>query len=265
MRWLVAGAGHSVCDPWMTAFEAQCAEHTIVLADGPEVAGEARRLAGQTLIVQVLDDLDSTEFDGVIDLTGRLVTTAPRCVLPAPARVLLQQLLSAVQIQRIVGAIQEPAIATQGGVEALAGQVSQLFNGRDPDPGTFGGTLAFNQLRRDSAAVEQWVRDAQGLAPDAVALTIHQTDLFYTATASLWIEAEVDAIDALVGQANCAMDACTVAAPGRGRAEESARWQMATRRLTPTAVQVQVYADTETGLWVPAILAWMDDLQRRAS
>lgn len=260
-RWLVTGAGQSVCDAWMAGLDARFAEDVFVLTDGPEVAGEARRLLGHTLIVQLSDTVDPAEFDGVIDLAGGTRTETPRYVLPSPAQALVQRVLANLQVRGIVGSLTEPAIAMPGGVEALAGQVSQLFNGRDPDPAPFGGSLAFNQLRRDSAEIEQWVMHAQGLAPEAVSLSVHQTDLFYTTTASLWIEADAATVDAIVAASNTTMDACVAAAPSRGRADEVACWQMATRVLTPTWVAVQLYADTEYGLWAPAMLDWMFALQ----
>ena len=260
-RWLVTGAGQSVCDAWMAALDQRFAEDVFVLTDGPEVAGEARRLFGHTLIVQLPETVDPAEFDGVIDLAGGTVTETPCYVLPSPAKALVQRVLADVQVRGIVGALTEPAIAMPGGVEALAGQVSQLFNGRDPDSEPFGGSLAFNQLRRDSAELEQWVMHAQGLGPEAVSLAVHQTDLFYTTTASLWIEADASTVDALVAASNTAMDACLAAAPSRGRADDVACWQMATRVLTPTWVHVQVYADTEYGVWVTAMVDWMCGLQ----
>ena len=257
-RWLVTGAGHSVCDAWIQALDDQFAEDTIVLVDGPDVAGEARRILGRTVVIQVASDVELTDFDGVIDLAGDAITAVPCLTLPTPTDALLGRLLRTVpSLTGLRGSIAEPAIAIPGGVEALAGQVSQLFNGRDPDPEPFGGTIAFNQRWLDRSVLAEMMAHARGLPSGAIALAVHQTDLFYTTQASLWVTTSADCLDRLESEATLVLTEGVSAAPGRGRAEDADSWQMGLRRLSATEAQLEIYADTEHGLWVPAMVTWM--------
>ena len=64
-----------------------------------------------------------------------------RLYLPtASLFVMLKRLLGDLavdSIKTLQGVVREPAVVQQQGVEALAGQVTQLFNGRDPESQPF--------------------------------------------------------------------------------------------------------------------------------
>ena len=106
-------------------------------------------------MIELDTEADLATADVVFDLNDAYVGDAIVFKPTASLFVMLKRLLSDLtvdSIRTLHGVVREPAVMEQRGVEALAGQVTQLFNGRDPEPQPFGGTLAFNARTLDESA-----------------------------------------------------------------------------------------------------------------
>ena len=170
-----------------------------------ESAGEVRRFQGRTVVIELDTEADLATADVVFDLsdtyTGDGVVFKPTASLFMMLKRLLGD-LAVDSIKTLQGVVREPAVAQQQGVEALAGQVTQLFNGRDPEPQPFGGTLAFNARTLDESALVVSIHDLDALRNANISIERLQSDFFYTVHASLWLQtSDTQSIDSIISQA----------------------------------------------------------------
>ena len=138
---VITGAGSGLCDSILEVIEPVEGDYRLRLVDSIESAGEARRFQGRTVVIELDTEADLATADVVFDLNDAYVGDALIFKPTASLFVMLKRLLSnlaADSIMTLHGVVREPAVTEQQGVEALASQVTQLFNGRDPEPQPFG-------------------------------------------------------------------------------------------------------------------------------
>ena len=137
---VITGAGSGLCDSILEVIEPVEGDYRLRLVDSIESAGEARRFQGRTVVIELDTEADLATADVVFDLNDAYVGDAlifkPTASL-FDAKAIVGN-LAADSIKTLHGVVREPAVTEQQGVEALAGQVTQLFNGRDPEPQPLG-------------------------------------------------------------------------------------------------------------------------------
>ena len=250
---VITGAGSGLCDSILEVIDGIEGDYRLRLVDSMESAGEARRFQGRTVVIELDCEADLAKADVVFDLnqtySGNAVVFAPKLSL----FVMLKRLvcgLDAGSIIKLHGVVREPAVEKPKGVEALAGQVTQLFNGRDPVPEPFGGTLAFNGRILDETALVEALQRLDGLHNAAISLERMQSDSFYTVHASLWLQAaDSKAIDSIMSKATDAYAVGMSISPDSGRVEHDADMRVIARKASDDWVHMMVTADLEKTIW----------------
>ena len=250
---VITGAGSGLCDSILEVIDGVEGDYRLRLVDSMESAGEARRFQGRTIVIELESEADLSTANVVFDLnqtySGDAAVFAPKLSL----FVMLKRLLSDIganSISTIHGVVREPAVEQYQGVEALAGQVTQLFNGRDPEPKPFGGTLAFNARTLDEAALVEALQGLDALHNANISLERLQSDSFYTVHASLWLKAaDSKAIDAMMAKATDTYAAGMSISPNSGRVDHDAAMRVFARKVSDDWVHLMVTADLEKTIW----------------
>ena len=250
---VITGAGSGLCDSILEVIEAVEGDYRLRLVDSMESAGEARRFQGRTVVIELDTEADLATADVVFDLsdvyTGDGVIFKPT----APLFMMLKRLLGDLavdSIKTLQGVVREPAVAQQQGVEALAGQVTQLFNGRDPEPQPFGGTLAFNARTLDESALVVSIHDLDALRNANISIERLQSDFFYTVHASLWLQtSDTQSIDSIISQATDQYSAGLGISPDSGRVTNDADMRICVRQIAKDWVHLMLTADLEKTIW----------------
>lgn len=246
---VVTAGGSGLADELLSTLEPVDGDFRLRLVDDLTVAGEARRCRGRTLVIELDTEADLETADLVIDLARNYQGVADRFRPEVPTVSLLERVLGdlpAGLVQSLFGVIREPAVSCHGGVDALAAQVTQLFNGRDPDPAPFGGTLAFNTHQLPMVDVIDRLPQIPALNQATYSLERMLTDQFYTVSASLWMQTH--SIDPLMALATGVIES-SWAAPDRGRVEDSMPVQVQCEAVAPNWVRLWMTADLERTLW----------------
>lgn len=247
---VLTGGGSGLADEILESLAPIEADFRIRLVDTLESAGEARRFQGRTVLVELDTEAGFEDADLVVDLDGSYSGEVERFRPQLPMVSLAQRLFSDIPIDAIAsiqGVLREPVVSVQGGVDALAGQVTQLFNGRDPESAPFGGTLAFNSRVLDDAQLCEQLADIPQLANANLSIERVQSDAFYTVVASLWIQTAH--AQAMLQLANAPYQAGIGLAPDSGRVDADAPMRIMTRLASPGWVHMLVSADLERTLW----------------
>ena len=189
----------------------------------------------------------------VFDLNDAYVGDALVFKPTASLFVLLKRLLSnlaADSIKTLHGVVREPAVTEQQGVEALASQVTQLFNGRDPEPQPVGGTLAFNARTLDESALVESFCDLDALRNANISIERLQSDSFYTVHASLWLQtSDAQSIDSIISQATDQYSAGLGISPDLGRVTNDSDMRICVRKIAKDWVHLMLTADLEKTIW----------------
>ena len=250
---VVTGAGTSLCDSILEAVDSVEGDYRLRLIDAMDSAGEARRFRGRTLVIELDSEAGLESADLVFDLNqtynGQAVAFRPNLsLLPMLRRVLAP--LESGDIKMLHGVVGEPAVEHIGGVEALASQVTQLFNGRDPNPEPFGGMLAFNARTLDESGEVNALRSICALRHTVISLERLQTDSFYTVHASLWLQACSPAVaDIILGLGTEAYTAGLSVSPDSGRVARDEGIRVSARRVGDDWVHMMLTADLEKTIW----------------
>ena len=250
---VITGAGSGLCDSVLEVIEAVEGEYRLRLVDSMESAGEARRFQGRTVVIELDSEADLATANVVFDLnqtySGDAIVFVPKLSLFVMLKRLLGD-LGADAISTIHGVVREPAVEQSQGVEALAGQVTQLFNGRDPEPKPFGGTLAFNARTLDEAALVEALQGLDALQTADISLERLQSDSFYTVHASLWLEStDPKVIDSMMAKATDTYAAGLSISPDSGRVDHDAAMRVFARKVSNDWVHLMVTADLEKTIW----------------
>ncbi len=250
---VITGAGSGLCDSILEVIEAVEGEYRLRLVDSMESAGEARRFRGRTVVIELDTEADLATADVVFDLNDIYIGDALVFKPTAPLFVMLKRLLSDLagdSIKTLYGAVREPAAMEQQGVEALAGQVTQLFNGRDPEPQPFGGTLAFNARILDESALIESFHDFDALRNANISIERLQSDSFYTVHASLWLQmADAQLIDSIISQSTDQYSAGLGISPDSGRVTNDPDMRICVRQIAKDWVHLMLTADLEKTIW----------------
>ena len=250
---LITGGGSSLVDAILEAFEFVIGDYRIRLVDNLESAGEARRFQGHTLNIELDTEADISDADLVIDLDqsylGDAFVMRPELSMVSLAQRLFENLPEGV-IRSLHGVIREPVVEVKGGVEALAGQVTQLFSGRDPEPMPFGGALAFNSRLLDDSVLIDVLREMPALGLTYISLERVQSDCFYTVSASLWLQIDSAYSGRFEDMATEPYQIGLGLAPDTGRVELDAPIRVMVRTLDEGWVHMAIAADLERHLWV---------------
>jgi hypothetical protein len=249
----ITGAGSGLCDAVLEVIESVEGDFRLRLIDGIESAGEARRFQGRTIVIELDNEADLDTVNLVFDLNQTYIGDAERFRPTWSFVVMMQRLLDSLanaDVLTLHGVVREPAVEKPGGVEALAGQVTQLFNGRDPDPQPFGGSLAFNTRTLDDATLVDALSEIQALQCAEISLERLQSDSFYTAHASLWMQLKTPQAKALVTahQTDQYRSGFSVS-PDSGRVGLDAAMTVYVRELNNDWVHVMITADLEKTIW----------------
>jgi hypothetical protein len=250
---VITGAGSGLCDSILEVIESVEGDYRLRLVDSMESAGEARRFQGRTVVVELDSEADLATANVVFDLnrtySGDAVVFAPKLSL----FVMLKRLVGDLNTDSILtvhGVVREPAVEQPQGVEALAGQVTQLFNGRDPEPQPFGGTLAFNSRTLDEASLIEALQGLGGLQNAEISLERLQSDSFYTVHASLWLQAaDSKTVDAVMAKSTDTYGAGLSISPDSGRVEHDAAMRVFARQVSDGWIHLMVTADLEKTIW----------------
>jgi len=249
----ITGAGSGLCDSVLEVIESVEGDFCLRLIDGIESAGEARRFRGRTNVIELDNEADIDTADLVFDLnqtySGDTERFRPTLSLVVMMKQLLDSLATA-DVLKLYGVVREPAVEQPGGVEALAGQVTQLFNGRDPDPQPFGGSLAFNTRTLDDAALVEALSEIHALQRAEISLERLQSDSFYTVHASLWMQLKTPQAKVMVTehQTDQYRSGLSVS-PDSGRVDSEAAMIVRVRELSSDWVHVMITADLEKTIW----------------
>lgn len=249
---VISGAGRSLTDAILERLENLDGDYRLRLCDGYEAAGEARRFQGRTLNIELDSEVNLETADLVVDLAGSYEGNAPRFRPQSSGVSMLTRVVPEAvrgEISGLCGSIREPASEVQGGVEALAGQVTELFNGRDPDPKQFGGTLAFNDRLRDEHALVDALRHDIGLTAAAVSIERVQSDCFYTTVVSVWLDGPTAALSQIKARQTEPYVVDVGIAPDAGRVDADAGMRISVRDVSSTRIHVHATADVERTLW----------------
>lgn len=247
---VITAGGSGLADEILEALASVEADFRVRLVDGLASAGEARRFQGRTLMVELSDEADLASADLVLDLARTYEGTADRFRPDSPAASLWGRAVPAAlegKIRTLWGSVREPAVAVTGGVDALAGQVTQLFNGRDPEEEPFGGQLAFNSRWLDPAPMLNALKNQASLQGASVALERWQSDQFYTLSMSCWVQTDAPADVLALGQAPMPFGAGL--APNAGRMDINEPVQIWTESVDSNWVHLRMAADLERTLW----------------
>ncbi|MBU25594.1 MAG: hypothetical protein CMD99_06140 [Gammaproteobacteria bacterium] len=250
---VVTGAGTGLCDSILETIDSIEGDYCLRLIDAMESAGEARRFQGRTLVIELDSEADLESADLVFDLnqtySGHAVAFRPNLsLLPMLGRVLMT--LEAGDLKMLHGVVGEPAVEHVGGVEALASQVTELFNGRDPNPEPFGGMLAFNARTLDESCHVDALRAIDALSDAVISIERLQTDSFYTVHASLWLQACSSTVANLIlGFETEAYTAGLSVSPDSGRVAQDEGIRVSTRRVADDWVHMMLTADLEKTIW----------------
>jgi hypothetical protein len=250
---VITGAGSGLCDSILEVIEAVEGDYRLRLVDSMSSAGEARRFQGRTVVIELDTEADLSTANVVFDLnqtySGDAVVFAPKLSL----FVMLKRLMGDLAIGSIValhGVVREPAVEQPQGVEALAGQVTQLFNGRDPEPKPFGGTLAFNSRILDEAALIKALQGLGGLQNADISLERLQSDSFYTVHASLWLQAaDSKTVDSIMAKSTDIYGPGVSISPDSGRVDHDVAMRVFARQVSGDWVHMMVTADLEKTIW----------------
>jgi hypothetical protein len=249
---VITGAGSGLCDSVLEVIEAVEGEYRLRLVDSIESAGEARRFQGRTIVIELDTEADLSTADLVLDLNltyaGDAETFRPQLSLV----MMLQRLLSSLEpgtVRALNGVVREPAVEQAQGVEALASQVTQLFNGRDPEPKPFGGTLAFNARTLDETAIVEALPEIDALNNASISLERWQSDSFYTVHASLWMQLDDIGIASLLSFTNQDYVPGMSVSPDSGRVDHDADMKVCARRISDDWVHLMLTADLEKTIW----------------
>ena len=250
---VITGAGSGLCDSILEVIEEVEGDYRLRLVDSMESAGEARRFQGRTVIIELDTEADLATANVVFDLnqtySGDAVVFAPKLSL----FVMLKRLMGDLDTGSIValhGVVREPAVEQPHGVEALAGQVTQLFNGRDPESQPFGGTLAFNSRTLDEAALIEALQGLGGPQNAEISLERLQSDSFYTVHASLWLQAaDSKTVDSIMAKSTDTYGSGVSISPDSGRVDHDAAMRVFARQVSGDWVHLMVTADLEKTIW----------------
>ena len=264
----LTGAGSSLADSILEGLEGLEGlddSYNLTLIDGLHVAGETRRLNQRTLPIVLDTQIDLSSFKFILDLNrtykGDAKVFRPNLALEALSRRVFSE-LPADSVKFIHGSVREPAIIRQGGVEGLAAQVAQLFNGRDPSPSPFGGTIAFNARTISVSELEDVILKVPVFRSANVALERLQGDMFYTVVASLWLQAESNVLEQILALATDELSDSISIAPETGRNEFDSCIRVFTKALRNQWVYVLITADLERTIWaqdaVNLIRSWIE-------
>ena len=249
----ITGAGSGLCDSVLEVIESVEGDFRIRLIDGIESAGEARRFQGRTIVIELDHEADLETADLVFDLNQTYSGDVERFRPTLSLVVMMQRLLDSLATADVLtlhGVVREPAVEQPGGVEALAGQVTQLFNGRDPDPQPFGGSLAFNTRTLDDQALVEALSEIHALQHAEISLERLQSDSFYTVHASLWMQLKTPQAKAQV--IGCQTDeyrSGLSVSPDSGRVDSEAAMTVCVRELSQDWLHVMITADLEKTIW----------------
>ncbi len=250
---VITGAGSDLCDSILEVIEEVVGGYRLRLVDSMESAGEARRFQGRTVVIELDTEADLTTADVVFDLNDAYTGDALVFKPTASLFVMLKRLLGDLAVESIKtlhGVVREPAVVQQQGVEALAGQVTQLFNGRDPESQPFGGTLAFNARTLDESALVESIRDLDALRNANISIERLQSDCFYTVHASLWLQtSDAQSIDSIISQSTDQYLAGLGIAPDSGRVTNDADMRICVRQIAKDWVHLMLTADLEKTIW----------------
>ena len=249
---IMTGAGRSLADAILERLEGLEGDFRMRLCDGYEAAGEARRFGGRTLNIELESEVDLDAADLVLDLGGSYSGDVPRFRPHLSGVSMFDRLVPETlrdQIEGICGSIREPASEIEGGVEALAGQVTELFNGRDPDPKLFGGTLAFNGRILDEQALIEALKIELGFSEATVSLERVQSDCFYTTVVSVWLDGSTTALSRIKALQTEPYRVGAGMAPDAGRVDAEAGMRISVRDVSATRIHVHATADLERTLW----------------
>ena len=247
---VITGGGSGLADEILEALAPIEADFRVRLIDTLDAAGEARRFQGRTVLVELDTEAGLDSADVVLDLDASYAGQIDRFRPEPPAVALLRRLFAELpsgHIDAMHGVIREPAVSMANGVEALAAQVTQLFNGRDPEHGLFGGTLAFNSRILDEASVCEALATIPALDQANVSIERVLSDSFYTVVASLWVQSSADA--AILSLTNTAFVAGEGVSPDSGRVDVDAPIRLTARSASAGWVHLHVSADLERTLW----------------
>ena len=250
---VITGAGTGLCDSILEAIDSLESDYRVRLVDAMESAGEARRFKGRTLVIELDSEADLESADVVFDLKqiyqGHAVTFRPSfSLLPMLKGVLAPLELG--DIKMLHGVVREPAVEHIGGVEALASQVTQLFNSRDLNPEPFGGMLAFNARTLDESGEVNELRSICALSDTVISIERLQTDSFYTVHASLWFQTcSPPVADLILGFGTEAYKAGLSISPDSGRVARDEGIRVCTRRVSCDWVHMMLTADLEKTIW----------------
>lgn len=249
---IMTGAGRSLADAILERLGSLDGDYRMRLCDGYEAAGEARRFQGRTLNIELESEVDLDAADLVLDLGGSYSGDVPRFRPHLSGVSMLDRLVPEAvrdQIEGICGSIREPASEIEGGVEALAGQVTELFNGRDPDPKQFGGTLAFNGRILDEQALVEALQLELSLTAASVSIERVQSDCFYTTVVSVWLDGPAPALSQIKALQTEPYVVGAGIAPDAGRVDAEAGMRISVRDVSATRIHVHATADLERTLW----------------
>ena len=260
---VITGAGTGLCDSILEAIDSVESGYRVRLIDAMESAGEARRFQGHTLVIELDSEADLESADLVFDLKqtyeGHAVAFRPNLSLLPMLRGVLAPLESG-DIKMLHGVVREPAVEHIGGVEALASQVTQLFNGRDPNPEPFGGTLAFNARTLDESGEVNALRSIGALSDTSISIERLQTDSFYTVHASLWLQAYSPVVAELIlGFGTEAYKEGLSISPDSGRVAHDEGIRVSARRVAADWVHMMLTADLEKTIWAKEAKAILVD------
>lgn len=250
---VITGAGSGLCDSILEVIESVEGDYRLRLVDSMESAGEARRFQGRTVVIELDSEADLATATVVFDLnrtySGDATIFAPNLSL----FVMLKRLVSDLDADSILtlhGVVREPAVEQPQGVEALAGQVIQLFNGRDPEPKPFGGTLAFNARTLDEAVLVEALHGLDGLQNADISLERLQSDSFYTVHASLWLQAaDSKTVASIIAKSTDTYEGGMSISPDSGRVDHDSAMRVFARQVSDEWVHLMVTADLEKTIW----------------
>ena len=250
---VITGGGSGLADAILESLESIDADYRLRLVDSMEHAGEARRWRGRTVVIQSDSEVDFSGATLVLDLNHSYVGDAQVFRPGLSSASLLRRMLSFLEpnaIGALYGVVREPVAEITGGVEALASQVTQLFNGRDPEPQPFGGTLAFNCRTLDDSGLIESLQMIPALNGAAISIERYQSDAFYTIHASLWMKlsTKID-FDAVLSIGNTNYEQGLSIAPNTGRVDGDAEMKVYVRKVSEEWVNLMVSADLEKTIW----------------
>ena len=250
---VITGAGSGLCDSILEVIEAVEGNYRLRLVDSMGSAGEARRFQGRTVVIELDTEADLATADVVFDLNDAYAGDALVFKPTASLFVMLKRLLGDLAVDSIKtlhGVVREPAVSQQQGVEALAGQVTRLFNGRDPESQPFGGTLAFNARTLDESALIESMHELNALRNANISIERLQSDSFYTVHASLWLQtSDGQSIDSIISQSTHQYSAGLGISPDSGRVTNDADMRTCARQLAKDWVHLMLTADLEKTIW----------------